>query len=176
MSVIQEDSEKELVHRKAEAAREGAVDEVGSRLRDLAANMLRVIRGAGKPWEIGGQAQAVIESMIEYREVVGHFPSSEEVASALDIERDPEWMARASAETRHFDDAQQTVIHGALQIAASRLLGQNTQEAAGRHELFGGVAELEEIREQNRKAAHVGPKTNRGRVNGAARKGSRGDR
>jgi hypothetical protein len=138
--------------------------------------MLRVIRGAGRPWEIGSQAQALIESMAEYHGMVGRFPSSEEVASALNIERDPEWMARASTKDRLFDDAKQTVIHGALQIAASRLLGQNTQEAAGRQEFFSGFTDLERIREENRKSAQAGPKTNRGRANGAARKGSRGDR
>ena len=43
-------------------------------LRELAANILRVVRGAGNSYEIAGQCVAVIEAFHRYREKVGHWP------------------------------------------------------------------------------------------------------
>jgi hypothetical protein len=105
---------------------------VSSCLRELTANLMRVTRGAGKSWYIGRQAQALIDSMVEYQKVVGHYPSSEELGAALDIDLDYQEMSNYSEHNREWSYAQQTLIHGALQMAASKLLEQRTQEAAGR--------------------------------------------
>jgi hypothetical protein len=42
--------------------------------------------------------------------------------------------------------AQQRIIRGALQITASRLLGQSTQERNGQNELHDGIGDLERAR------------------------------
>lgn len=52
-------------------------------LRKLAANIIRVARGAGRPWEVGQQCQHVVESFEAYKEVCGVWPSSEEVQETL---------------------------------------------------------------------------------------------
>lgn len=84
---------------------------------------------------------AVLSAFEEYREVVGYYPSADEISDALSIvERRPD-ADRATLVA--WDDAIQTIIRGALQISASRLARQNTQEAAGQSELTTGVQYLE---------------------------------
>jgi hypothetical protein len=117
-------------------------------LRELAANIIRVVRGAGKSYEIAGQCVAVIEAFQRYREKVGVWPGSSEIDQALSIRRE--------AENASYDDvweleyAHGTIVRGALQVAASRLVGQNTQEQRGRSELMDGVNSIERIREEMR--------------------------
>jgi hypothetical protein len=60
MRIVSENSE-------ADIARNNATTDVYNSLRELTANLLRATRGAGRAWEIGRQAQALIESLIEYR-------------------------------------------------------------------------------------------------------------
>jgi hypothetical protein len=148
MRVVSENSEQELARRKAEAAREEAAEVVGAMLRELAANIMRVTRGAGKPWEIGRQTGALINSMVEYREAVGHYPSSEEISNALSLDLDPEVRARMSQENMMEIYARQRIVHGSLQIAASHLLGQRAQEAAGRHEMHEGMRDWDRAIEE----------------------------
>jgi hypothetical protein len=95
--------------------------------------------GAGKPYELGRQAQAFVETLVAYRDAVGFFPSPEELASALSVERDREFMEGMTPENRAQIYAEQAIVRGSLQIAASRLLGQRTQESAGHDEMCGGM-------------------------------------
>jgi hypothetical protein len=118
-------------------------------LRELAANIIRVVRGAGKSYEIAGQCVAVIEAFQRYREKVGHWPASWEIDQALSIRREDENASYDDAWER--DYARETIVRGALQVAASRLVGQNTQEQRGRSELMDGVNSMERIREEARK-------------------------
>jgi hypothetical protein len=108
-------------------------------VRQLTANLLRVTRGAGNAWEIGKQAQGLIEALIEYREVTGAYPSSYEITDALAI-----WRKQADLESisdDRFDEisAEEAIIRGALRIVAARLLGQRLQEAAGDSEMSEGL-------------------------------------
>jgi hypothetical protein len=51
-----------------------------------------------------------------------------------------------------FEDGKEQVRQGAMQLIASRLLGQSPQESRGRREMFDGISVLEEIRSKNRPA------------------------
>ncbi len=56
-----------------------------------------------------------------------------------------------SEEIRAYDAvsaAQDTVIGGALQIAASRLLGQQTQQSMGENEMYQGIENLSQARKE----------------------------
>lgn len=165
MRVVSENSDQEIARRKAGAARQEAGEIVGSGLRELAANIMRVTRGAGKPWEIGRQAQALINDMIAYSEVVGHYPSSEEISQALSLELDPEVRARMSDENMVEIRAEQKIVRGSLQIAASHLLGQLTQQRAGDSEVHEGMRDWDRaIEDQSKRwAAERGQRTRRGR-------------
>lgn len=129
--------------------REWAKQEIEWPLRDLAANVIRVVRGAGKSHEIPRQCVAVIEAFQRYREKVGHWPASWEIDQALSIRQKDENASYDDAWEREY--ARETIVRGALQVAASRLVGQNTQEQRGGSELMDGVNSIERIREEARK-------------------------
>ncbi|MQX23376.1 hypothetical protein GHJ84_20910 [Sinorhizobium meliloti] len=52
-------------------------------LLDLAANIIRVVRGAGKPYAVIPQCNAVLQAAVDFRDRVGALPSSASVANAL---------------------------------------------------------------------------------------------
>jgi hypothetical protein len=51
------------------------MEEVERTLRELTANLMRVTRGAGRPFQIGQQAQGLVEALIAYRDATGLYPS-----------------------------------------------------------------------------------------------------
>jgi hypothetical protein len=61
--------------------------------------------------------------------------------------------------------AEQSIIRGALQIAASRLIGQRTQEATGHREMYDGLQRLEAIKAQIRKRLRASANPARRRKN-----------
>lgn len=136
---------------EAEFARRLARQEVTDRLRELASNIIRVVRGAGISSRIAQQAQSLIDAMAAYRETVGHWPSAEELDEALDIEVPSENRDRMNEIGLEISYATQAAIRGALQIAASRLVNQRPREAAGEAEMHQGISDLERAREQRRK-------------------------
>jgi hypothetical protein len=133
-----------------EATRDFAMQIVSVRLRELAGNILRVVRGAGRSYEIGRQAQDLIEALHAYRDAVGQFPASEAIDAALHIETPDEQLNQMDDEQEMVVTARQAIIRGALQIAASRLLGQRTQEAVGYSEMLNGARDMEKLREERR--------------------------
>lgn len=135
MKVVSGNSETDI-------ARSRALNDVEWALRNLAANILRVVRGAGKPDEFGEQMIKVVHAMFEYRDVVGHVPQADALRGALDINASDVLLENISDDEAEKLDAKQEIIRGALQIAASRLLGQSTQESTGSNELIAGVKEL----------------------------------
>jgi hypothetical protein len=70
-----EKSGAELKQQRAEdeAARVRAMGLVDWNLRELTANLMRIVRGAGEPARVRQQADALIASMVAFRDVVGHF-------------------------------------------------------------------------------------------------------
>lgn len=127
-----------------------ALQDVEDALRELAANIVRVVRGAGMAPRIGSQAHSLIEAMVAYQKVVGHWPVSEEISAALDVSDPDESLDRMDDDALEYASARQAIVRGALQIAASKLVGQRTQEAAGESELFDGIKRLEKVREERR--------------------------
>lgn len=121
-------------------------------LRELAANMLRVVRGAGKSHEITAQCVAVLKAFQAYHDQFGHWPPSWEIDEALSIRRDEanpvydkEW---------EYQHACTVVLRGGLQVAASRLVCQNTQARRGMSEMMGGVNTILALRkEENERLA-----------------------
>jgi hypothetical protein len=148
VKIVAENSAEDL-------ARRSAAEGVGWALRDLAANLIRVVRGAGKSYELGKQAAAFIHALQDYREGVGHYPAPHELNAMVALEDDDtrEW----SEEERSRRHAERTIIRGALQIAASDMLEQRTQRAAGESELYTGVNRTIDQREaaQRKWAAEV---------------------
>jgi hypothetical protein len=89
--------------------------------------------------------------LIEYRDAGGNYLDPPVLANPLSAWRDREVVERLNDEKLEQYYAEQSIIRGALQIVASRLVGQIPQEAAGRHEMYDGVNKLEALREKQRK-------------------------
>ncbi len=136
---------------QAQIDKERAAAEVSWPLRDLAANLLRIIRGAGKPEEIIRQINELVRALAAYKDATGQWPPPHELASMLDIDRPKDWTAtlRDAYLQRHY--AAEQIIRGALQQAASRLLGQTPQASSGEHEMYEGIRELEKAHSEIRR-------------------------
>ncbi|MGO1079209.1 hypothetical protein [Inquilinus sp. CA228] len=143
MRIVSQNSDTDL-------ARRHAGQNVELALQELTANLLRVIRGAGEPREIGLQALAFVEATETYQDVVRRPLFVSEVKRMLSIEQDEQAMRRKKSADRIEFHGMQAIICGALQIAASRILCQPRQEASGRREIEDGLRLLEDARAESR--------------------------
>ena len=137
MRVVSENSDEDL-------ARNRAADEIRWPLRELTANLMRIARGAGKPNGVREQLDAALEKLDAYRDVAGWWPEAE-ISEAIAI-TNREFVGEWS----EWGCGTNMMVRGALQIAASDLLGQGTQEAAGERELVRGLEIIERYRQENR--------------------------
>jgi hypothetical protein len=79
-------------HRDAE--RDLAEQQFINCLREAAANMVRVVRGAGRPDALIKQCHDMVVAAIDFREVAGHGPPAAKVASILAVEDEADEMFR----------------------------------------------------------------------------------
>lgn len=142
---------------EAELARQRAMAEVSWALREMTSNLMRVIRGAGKPGMIGQHTQAFIQALVSYRDAAGMMPSPEDLTEILSVDEDPKIIAVLENPELRRVDAKQRIVRGALQLAASRLVGQKTQESAGEHEMYDGIIAIEALRDEGRRERTQGP-------------------
>lgn len=140
MRLISENDEQAI-------ARHRAKEEIRRAIRTLTANLLRVTRGAGRPYDLPKQTHRLSEAFTALAAADGSLDPAE-LNHMLDLE-DRELMAKLKDREWAWEHAQITMVHGALQMAASELMGQRTQYAAGQTELFNGLATIERQREEN---------------------------
>ena len=141
MEVVSENSE-------AEIARMEALSRVEGKLRDLAGNILRVVRGAGEAHEIPRQAQSFIDALVDYQTAIGRLPPSDVIAKTLSIKQALDF------EDEEYDEkiwARELIISGALRIAAARILDQRLQVVAGDNDFDSGLDRYERARDALRK-------------------------
>lgn len=137
-------------------------------LSEAAANMLRVVRGAGRPYQIASHMTRVLNSFTAYRDAVGHYPASYKIAELLNFSQTrsieawratfPETVSEEDIKrwlrdgTFRREAAIDDVIRACLQICASRLVGQKTQESSAENALFHALRKLEAAQEIWRKS------------------------
>lgn len=122
----------------AEVTRRREMEIVAWSLRQLTANLVRVVRGRGSAYKIGSHAVALIEALESYRKASGAYPSDYDLALALVYE--PRWANWSKDPAEHaLSDAKRTVISGALQMVASEMLGQRSQASTGESEMIRGI-------------------------------------
>jgi len=119
------------------------------RLRELAANIIRVVRGAGRPDDIVDQCNEVLKAAIEYHDKTQRFVSDQSVAMALHLK--PEQIRDYESFEGQRQLALRKMVKGSLQVAASRLLDQRTQENRGESEIFEAYRDLEHLYQVLRK-------------------------
>lgn len=154
MELVSNNSPKEVAHARR-------MVDVARTLQQLTANLMRVTRGAGKPYDIGRQAEEFLEALLVYQKEVGHFPSSYDIGATLSAQHPPEVLARLTDEHTDEVNAELSIIKGALQVAASRMLRQGPQESAGYHQMNAGIRERRRLwDEQTRKREAEWKKSN----------------
>jgi len=121
------EADKDLIHREFDIA-----------LTELAANILRVVAGAGRASEIPRQAAELVGVTQAYINKHGRGIASWDIEQAL-----CEWTPDSS---RELDHHYQDIAVGGMRFAASRLLGQNTQAIAARRMMLDGIREIEAAR------------------------------
>jgi hypothetical protein len=129
----------------AELEKSRAKNELAWAVRELAANLLRVIRGAGRPHVLPQQiinlGEAILETHKSARAWAIWSAMEDTLQSGI-----PHWGDEPDA-----DAYESTIAKGALQLVASHLLHQHAQEAAGGREISDGIKEAEEMRERMRR-------------------------
>ncbi|MBY3134779.1 hypothetical protein [Rhizobium laguerreae] len=139
-----------------ELARRTAEIDLRWPLKTLAANVIRIVRGAGSPAELGRQCADVVQAYRDYHAALGEWPSSYLVSETLSL-RHRENHA-TSDRAWEWEEAMRQMVAGGLQVAASQLLKQNTQQRAGESEMFDGLRVIEKQRSENAAARMQKPK------------------
>lgn len=129
-----DDADRSAIQASAASVRMG--------LREVAANLLRITRGSGRPELIVAQITALVGIFAAYREVAGEDLKPSDITEALRLghivdDEDELWPV--------WDRAVREMVNGALQVAAAELLGQQAQAATGRRELFAGYRHIEKL-------------------------------
>lgn len=115
----------------------------------MTANLIRLTRGTGKPYEVIDQLNKLIDALGEYREAHGYLPGpefSDMLVQAVDMDL----LSRLDEVNRREYRATHTIVRGALQMAASQMLGQQTQKSAGLSELYDGINNFNDARAEIR--------------------------
>src|SRR3546814_17064718 len=99
----------------AEIARNDALQGLRWRLRELAANLLRIARGAGKPHGVGEQVYAVPEGYPAYHAAAGYYPGNDEIADAAGITHPDGYLSGFNDITVDEGGPAQTILVGGCQ-------------------------------------------------------------
>ena len=110
---------------------------MGAHLRELTSNLIRVVRGAGRPCDIMNQMASVFECLKGFEEDCDDTVRMGDLPSLFCVERDGDVD---DLRARAIDD----IVNGALQVAASRLVGQAALERQGEQEVLKGIAGYQE--------------------------------
>jgi hypothetical protein len=144
-----------------------AEQEFADTLREAAANVLRVIRGAGRPGALIKQFNDVVIAAVNFQETAGHGILAATLVSILGVENEADEIFKKHAsgqveqksidrwdEDGTFDRmyAEGAIQRGALQIIASKLLDQSIQVCAGKSEMHEGIRRVIAARERQRAA------------------------
>jgi hypothetical protein len=156
--VVSEQSDEDMKRREAEAR-------LAAPLRQLAANILRIVAGAGKAYLLPRQIDAFVDAAIAYQNAFGRRPPDFKIGQILDcdiaeLDHKPD-LNNESEERRQqtFEDgtweedaAMMEIRRGSIRMAAAMLVGQTVQERNAENTLFDGIRRLEEFRHKRRQA------------------------
>jgi hypothetical protein len=161
MRIVSDNSDEDL--RRAQAKR--VVEQIA---RELAANLMRITRGAGKPYIVVDEALSLAEAAREFREAWGVWPHNE-IAAAIAL---PDYVHRTDLSDADFsiEFGKHQAVRGALQFVASTLLDQKIQVRSGESDLMQGMREVERGREMNRQEWQASQRRPRANAKSARKK------
>jgi hypothetical protein len=121
-----------------------ALRELAWPTREMAANLLRVMRGAGQPAYLPQQLINLSDQILELTKTCRPWAIWSAIEDTLQSPI-PDWFDEAEG-----DAHKGSIAKGALQFLASRLVYQRAQEAAGRREMAEAVREMDRYHERQR--------------------------
>lgn len=128
-------------------ARRQALNNVSNALRTLAANLIDIVRGAGKPLELSVQVEAFSTALGEFEKAAeGRHPRAWEFAEMLRMDLEPKLPTPTTEDELAEHYAQHAIIQASLQLAGARLLQQELGATGALAELHKALAGLEERR------------------------------
>jgi hypothetical protein len=139
-------------------------------LREAAANMLRVIREAGKPHALLRQMSDVVAAAVKVREVTGKLPNDVlETVLRRESKIEAIWEKRRAGKIDEASigrwredgtldqlEAEDSTKAGVLQSIASQLVGQKSQECAGQSEMYEGINKIFKARQETKRYRDAG--------------------
>jgi hypothetical protein len=175
LRLASERSEAEIAALREREEAQRAAQHLADGTRRLVANILRIIAGAGKHYELIDQMIAVLNAFHELQPYTGKaaYPSHPiaPIAEALtDLDwrkNNPDYPDYVSPENRRQSDgslgvrlAEEAIIKAALRVTAARLARQPTQESISYSHLIEALVEFERARD-NRRRRLTAPQTHK---------------
>lgn len=119
-------------------------------LIEMAANVIRVVRGAGRPEDIIDNCMNVVKAAVEHHDTTKRYPRQYDIATTLRLEHEPieDYQSYWGGKQIAIRD----MISGSLQVAASTLIGQPLQVKQGEREMDRAFVGMELLREEQRAA------------------------
>jgi hypothetical protein len=178
LKLVSDNDEKELQRQREKARAQHTAGELNAALRSLAANILRIMAGAGKSYALIGEIVDVLEAY----DRLGSFPDHAHphtVRTAMEEAlRDRDWRRRTDGYSRPTEDdlarcerdgsmavkdAKASIVQAALRLVAAELTAQPTHERAANHQFMDAIRHLREAQQHRREqlASPTRHKTNR---------------
>jgi hypothetical protein len=147
LKIVSNNSEQEIAGNRArEEAEQAAVD--------LTANLIRIVRGAGRPHDIREQILRLALAMEAHREAGFGFPV-DAMAEAIRLPDELRQTEGLSDRGIGLALARQATVNGALQYTASAILDQPLPLRRGEQQMMDGVRGFESIWADIRREAKV---------------------
>jgi hypothetical protein len=125
-------------------ARQQALNQLRDALRALAANIIGIVRGAGKPLELSFQVEAFSAALGAFEKAAeGRHPKAWEFAEMLRVELEPNLATPTTEDDLAEHYAQHAIIQASLQLAAARLLKQEPGATEALAELHAALSGFE---------------------------------
>jgi hypothetical protein len=125
----------------AEIKKQKATAKLGWALKDLTANLIRVVRGAGKPEMIFKQVDGFVEAYATFFDDTGEAPDPALLRGLIAMP-EPNWDDDRLDEVL----SEQALIRHSLQVVASGLLEQRTQRETAMNKFHDTLRRIEERR------------------------------
>jgi hypothetical protein len=142
LAVVSERSAEDIIKQRATLALKFS-------LINLTANLIRVVRGAGKPDRIVDYIDGFVDAFNEYYKVIGHAPTG---AMLSDLIRFPD-RADLKLDDDRLDEMllEDAICRSALQMVASTLMEQRIHQEEALGELQGHLRRFVDVRERAKK-------------------------
>lgn len=141
LKVVSERPAEEIKKQRAAAA-------LGHTLRTLTANLLRIVRGAGKPEQIVDHVEAFARSFTEYCKDTDEMPDTSILRGMIGFHCEP-----SSDDGDRFNDGllENSICRHALQVVASTLLDQKIPRDNAMRELRAAMRLMEDSQAKRKK-------------------------